>query len=259
MEINRLYIDETGVSSGKSGYYILVGCAIKESKREELEKLAGQIKYKYWGTDNIVFHSQEIAKNLGAFKNLSDPEIKKSFYVDLFQLLNIAPIVIFPVALNKKEVSKRRWGKIKILRSVTRALFRNFIIQTVSNKGWKGRITIEASSLDKDYYYHEALKHFQSNGISELALTGKDISDHITSISFVNKSNGDIEEQLADIFAYGAECQLKNDLEAEKFSNNSYEARLMKILKNKEFHTTAEMEASKKKTLNEIDPFVIIP
>lgn len=258
MEINRLYIDETGQHNGNIGYYILVGCSIRESKRTELNKLAGQIKYKYWGSDSITFHSQEIGKCIGQFNNLKDLKTKEEFNVDLFKLLNYAPIVIFPVILKKFEVSKRNWSAKTKLRTVARSLFRNFIIHTISIKGCTGKIVIEASSLEKDYYYHEALNHFKSNGIPELKISGADVSKLITSISFVNKSNGDIEEQLADILAYGVTCQMR-EKDGRKYAENSYEKKLVKILENKKFKIPENTTKEKKKLLKAISSFTIIP
>jgi hypothetical protein len=254
MKINRLYVDETGVVDGNLGFYIIVGCVIREDKREELEQLSGQIKYKYWNDDSIVFHSQEIGKQIGAFKILKNEEIKKNFEKDLFKLLNSAPIILFPVILDKKEIIKKRWGKKRKLRTVNRNLLRNFIIFTLSTKGSIGKITIEASSLNQDYYYHEALNHYKANGISELDIFGKEVSSVITSLSFVNKSNGDIEEQLADIFAYGVECKLNKC----KYEKGSYEDKLLKVLNTKLYRIPKGVKGEKKKMLSEINPLVVI-
>lgn len=259
MEINRLYVDETGTLNGNTGYYILIGCSIKESNKAELQKLAGQIKFKYWDNDSIVFHSQEIGKCIGAFKNLSDQTIRDHFHKDLYKFLYNAPICIFPVVIDKQEIASRRWGKRKILQTATRALFRNFIIHTLGRQGWTGRITIESSSLDRDYYYHEALNHFKASGIPEATISGKNISDKITSISFVNKVNGDIEEQISDILAYGALCKTLKDKGLKTYTSNSYESNMIKILKAKEFAIDSNTSTSKRAILSKIIPLVIIP
>ncbi|MHC1716296.1 MAG: DUF3800 domain-containing protein [Candidatus Dojkabacteria bacterium] len=259
MEINRLYVDETGTISGNTGFYILVGCSIKDGQKEELLKLAGQIKYKYWNNDSIVFHSQEIGRGMGAFKNLKDETVRNNFYKDLYLLLYKAPINAFPIVLDKAEVTRRRWGKKLIYRTLNRALFKNFIIQTLGRQGWVGKITIEASSLDRDYYYHEALNHFQSLGIPELGIAGLEISQRITSLSFVNKTNGDVEEQIADLLAYGAECKVLKDNGSKTFDTHSYETNIIKILEAKEFTIPDQTSAQKKRILSGINPFVKIP
>jgi hypothetical protein len=221
MSINNLFVDETGLISGDDGYYILVGCVIKDSKRNSLERLAGQIKYKYWDDDSIVFHSQEIGKYIGAFKILED---------------------------------RKGWGMKRKLKAVSRNLIRNFLLLTIATRGCRGKIIIETSSLNKDYYYHEALNHFKANGIKKVGVPGREISDRITSLSFVNKSNGDIEEQIADIFAYGVRCRLGS----RKYSKNSYESKLTKILGNKIYKLSPQVKGNKKKLLSEIDPMVMI-
>jgi hypothetical protein len=254
MSINNLFVDETGLISGDDGYYILVGCVIKDSKRNSLERLAGQIKYKYWDDDSIVFHSQEIGKYIGAFKILEDRKVRDDFYVDLFKLLEYAPVILFPIILDKESISKKRWGMKRKLKAVSRNLIRNFLLLTIATRGCRGKIIIETSSLNKDYYYHEALNHFKANGIKKVGVPGREISDRITSLSFVNKSNGDIEEQIADIFAYGVRCRLGS----RKYSKNSYESKLTKILENKIYKLPPQVKGNKKKLLSEIDPMVMI-
>ncbi|MDD3474897.1 MAG: hypothetical protein PHP08_03290 [Candidatus Dojkabacteria bacterium] len=254
MKINRLYIDETGQLSGSTGYYILVGCVISDDKKETLKILSGQIKYKYWDNDAIVFHSQDMGKCMGNFKNLKDSSMRNSFHHDLFKFLSISRIIIFPIVLDKKSITSKRWGKRRKLQTMSRNLFKNFILFTMSSSQNIGKITVESSSLSQDYYYHEALNHYKANGIKELKIKGKDISQSITSLSFVNKSNGDIEEQIADIFAYGVKCKLS----VKKYPKNSYEAQLINVLEKKMFKMPLNAKDLKKKMLSEIDPFVVI-
>jgi hypothetical protein len=157
MTVNKLFVDETGLISGDCGFYILVGCVIRGKRREDLKVLAGQIKYKYWGDDSIVLHSQEIGKCMGAFKILRDEGVREEFYTDLFTLLKLAPVILFPVVLDKKRISERNWGRKRKLKTVCRSVFNNFILLTMATRGCIGKITIESSSLNKDHYYLEAL------------------------------------------------------------------------------------------------------
>lgn len=254
MSINNLFVDETGLISGDKGYYILVGCVIKDSNRDSLERLAGQIKYKYWSDDSTVFHSQEIGKCIGAFKILKDKKVKKDFYRDLFKLLKCAPVILFPVVLDKECIEEKRWGTKRKLKTISRRLLRNFILITVATRGCTGRIIIEASSLNKDYYYHEALNHFRANGIKKVRVLGRKVSDSITSLSFANKSNGDVEEQIADIFAYGVKCKIGS----RKYPKNSYESELIKVLDRKIYKLPRGVKGNKKNLLSEIEPIVMI-
>jgi hypothetical protein len=254
MTTKKLFIDETGLISGNYGYYILIGCVIRNSKRKDLEIFSGQIKYKYWNRDDLVFHSQEIGKRIGAFKILRNDTIREDFYTDLFKLLKLAPVILFPVVLDKRKISKRKWGRKRRLKTICRNLLRNFILLTIATRGCRGKIVIESSSLDQDYYYHEALNHFKTNGVKNLQIQGGEVSSRITSLAFVNKLNGDIEEQLADIFAYGVKCRMEN----KNFKKGSYEARLIKILDKKLFQFPATVKGHKRKLLSNIKKIVLI-
>jgi hypothetical protein len=254
MIANELFVDETGLITGNSGHYILIGCVIKDNIRKDLEVLAGHIKYKYWNDDSIVFHSQEIGKCVGAFKILRDEKVREDFYTDLFKLLKMTPVILFPIVLDKRQISKRNWGEKRKLKTVCRNLFRNFILLTMATRSRIGKITIESSSLSKDYYYLEALNHFKANGIKEVQIQGAKISSRITSLTFVNKLNGDIEEQLADIFAYGVKCKM----EKRNFKEGSYEAKLMEILDKKLFQFPTTAKGYKRKLFSEIERIVLV-
>lgn len=62
-EYYRLYIDELGTASTKdltSEVYILSDCSVKRSECANLKIWADQIKFKYWGRTDIVWHSNEM-------------------------------------------------------------------------------------------------------------------------------------------------------------------------------------------------------
>jgi len=114
-----LFVDESGnldLYNLKSRFYILCGTAVEDSKKDEIKVLADQIKFKYWGETNIVFHSREISRNEGKFAIFkNNPELKKEFITDLLNFLNKAPFMIFPVIVDKQALDKRKWNKIKII------------------------------------------------------------------------------------------------------------------------------------------------
>ncbi len=74
-------------------------------------------------------------------------------------------------------------------------------------------------------------------------------------MSFVTKKNFDIEEQFADLFAYAAKCKFRVDSNQTTFSQNSYEARMIRILETKLFKTPHNASPEKKRICNKIDSF----
>jgi len=75
MKNYNLFIDELGNANPlntSSPVYILCGIIVSGQNREKLKIHADQIKFKYWGNTNIVFHSREIGRSEGDFQNLSN-------------------------------------------------------------------------------------------------------------------------------------------------------------------------------------------
>jgi hypothetical protein len=74
-------------------------------------------------------------------------------------------------------------------------------------------------------------------------------------MSFVTKKNFDIEEQIADSFAYAAKCKFKADSNKITYTSNSYEAKMINILENKLFKTPPNASVEKKRIYNKINSF----
>jgi len=73
MNLLNFFIDELGTADRKekfSTHYILSGCMVNEYSREWLKIRSDQIKFKYWGKTDIVFHSREIGRKSGVFSIL---------------------------------------------------------------------------------------------------------------------------------------------------------------------------------------------
>lgn len=263
MKTLYLYTHETGVPNllnVQSDLYALCGCIISEDKRESLEETADKIKIKYWNKKSVQFHSSEIARNLGLFSVFKGkPKLKTNFYKDLYCFLNSAPIIILPVILDKTLARKRKWGYDRVLRTISRKIFRNFILYTLSRARYKGKIIVEISDPTKDLYYIKAFTHFSERGIPEAGIQGIDIRKNITSLSFVTKQNEDIEEQVADLFAYAAKSKYEMDIKGKIFPKNSYEMKISSILKSKLHKIHPNTGRKKRRLLREIDSFAILP
>jgi len=78
----ELFIDELGIASPndyKSDLYILSGCSINKNERYKLKILIDQIKFKYWGHTNIIFHSREIGRK-GEYEEIMIELLKKKIF-----------------------------------------------------------------------------------------------------------------------------------------------------------------------------------
>lgn len=263
MKTFELFIDELGHSnplSKQSEVYVLCGCVIEKTDREDLKIRADQIKFKYWNKTDIVFHSKEIGRSENDFKIFhKNPTKKLEFIKDLFNYLSNSNISIFVILIDKENARKRGWNSIKVIRDTARKLFYHFIVWLLAMGSSRGKIYVESATAEKDKYYLNEFSYFLSPGSRELSVDYKILKEIITSISFVTKRNHDIEEQLADLFAYAARCKYMRINKKETYKVGSYEDQLIRILDMKLFKKPRFAKERKMKFYETIDPFCVIP
>lgn len=257
----RLYIDELGTASPadyNSDLYILSGCSVRKKDCQEIKILADQIKFKYWGRTDIVFHSREIGKqenDFAIFKGNKEKYVE--FIGDLEKFLNISKFKMFFIIVDKKKAREVGWNVIKIYKDTTTFLVRNFLLILLTNDVC-GEIIIESASAQKDIHLLEAFNYFLGSGIPNLGIDYKSTQETLTSVSFVTKKNHDIEEQIADLFAYGAKLRYKEKI-GEKVKIGEYEKMVLSVLENKIFSLPDKTNLEKKRLYKEVDPFLVIP
>lgn len=256
----RLYIDELGTASPRdvtSGLYILSGCSINKKDCEDLKVYADQIKFKYWGRTDIVFHSREIGRKENDFSILKDPKTLKEFTADLNTFLLHSKIKLFFIVVDKKNARTAGWDDKKVHKDTTTSLIRNFLLILLTNDS-RGEIIIEASSVSKDIHLLDSLNFFLGAGIPKLGVNHDKVKDTLTSVSFVTKRNHDVEEQIADLFAYAAKIKYQSEVGGRKLKND-YEKMIAGLLEKKLFSVPSGAGTTKARLFKEIDPFLVLP
>ncbi|MFC1623267.1 DUF3800 domain-containing protein [Patescibacteria group bacterium] len=256
----RLFIDELGVANPKavqSDCYILSACSMDNNERRSVKVWADHINFKYWGRTDIVFHSREMWRSEGDFKILKDKDVRKEFLSDLEDFLIGSIFKMFFIVVDKNEAKKKAWNQSKVFQETSKYVVRNFLLSMLAS-GSKGKIVVESAGAEKDFYFHKALGYYLSAGIPELRVDYKKIQETITSISFVTKKNNDIEEQIADLFAYAAKCKYFTKKRRE-FKKGNYEKMMISLLNKKIFKTPRNAGTRKMKYFREIDSFLILP
>lgn len=254
-----LFIDESGGGNpkgGKSECYIVCGCLVLSHKRDEIKIKADQIKFKYWGRTDVIFHSKEIGRKEGAFKILKDKKVAEEFYSDLFNFLSTSTIQLFIALVDQKKALKENWNSQKVYKETADIIIKNFILALIASGEVRGKLIIESATAEKDFIYHKAAGFYLSNGIKDLSITFKDVQDVLTEVSFVTKKNHDIEEQIADLMAYGAKLKFIKKKQTEM---NTYQIGISKIMNSKLFKMHPDTGARKKKYYEQINSFKIVP
>lgn len=258
MKLVNLFVDESGSANpkaAKTGLYIICGCMINKHNREQLKTAADQIKFKFWDRTNIVFHSREIWRKEGDFSILKDFNINKKFYKHLFNFLASGGYQIFAAAVNHEEAAKRNWNSKKVYKETSNIIVKNFILSLLASEA-RGRLVIESATSEKDFNFHKAAGYYLSNGVKEADISSSQVQNALTEISFVSKKNFDIEEQIADLLAYGAKLKF---LKKKKSELNEYDNRILTVFNQKLFKIHPNIGGRKKKFYSRIESFKILP
>lgn len=232
----KLYLDETGTigktPKGYFPYFILSGIAINSFQAEYLKVKADQIKFKYWGKTDIVFHSKEIGKRENDFAILKDPQVEANFHNDLVNFLNKNHAKSIIVSVNKEKAFSLGWNSMDIFEKAASAMI-EFFIEFLNKKKSRGQIFVESADAGKDVSFLKKYTYYLSRGLPSMDLSPMDIKELLTSVSFVSKRNFDIETQIADLFAYpaGNECMVNDG--AKKRISNSYEDKMCGVIQSK--------------------------
>jgi len=257
-ELN-LFIDESGSSNPRvasSPCYIVCGCVVNNDARPQLKIKADQIKFKYWNRTDIVFHSVDIGRKQGDFRILQDPAIYKSFRTDLSTFLHDGNYNLFFTVVDRAKALALNWDENKVLKETSDTIVRYFILALLADKKSKGRIVVESATSKKDFLYHKSAALYLAHGLNRPITNYMEVQDVLTEVSFVTKRNHDIEEQIADLMAYGARLKFQN-----KPSNTltDYERGLLNTMEYKLFKVNPTTGPDKKRYLSEISGFNVIP
>lgn len=233
----KLYLDESGTPglgnyNSKFPYFVLSGFVVNEEQSRKLKIKADQVKFKYWGRTNIVFHSREIGRRENDFSVLKDPVVEQNFHKDLSQLFVNNGGKSIVAIINKDKAKKLGWKEGDVYKKTSSAML-EFFIEYLNAKGNSGQIIIESAGTQKDILFYKEYIYFLANGMPNLSLTHQKMKHIITSISFVSKNNQDIEAQMADLLAYPAGYRCLTSDGSKTMIPNSYEDNMCKILNEK--------------------------
>jgi hypothetical protein len=160
------------------------------------------------------------------------------------------------VIVYKNKARKAGWEVIKIYKDTTTFLIRNFLLVLFIND-LCGEIVIESGSAEKDITFIKAFSYLIGAGIPEAGIDTSTAQMMFTSMSFVTKKNHDIEEQIADMFAYAAKIKYQNGIKSKKLGE--YENMILSLLNSKLFFVPENSKKYKKKIYSLVEPFLVIP
>lgn len=202
-----LFLDESGHHGLKTvnqefPIFLLCGCLIDQKYfRSEFTKNFNNLKLKYFGNRDIIFHSRDIRKWQGSFKVLGDIKLRSKFYEDLDSFISNSNFKIIASAILKNELIKSYGPRSSdpYDLSLTFILERTVFLTDTFHCN-KVEVVAEARGRKEDSNLHNQHQIILSNGTS--FVSNERFKKRITDITFVNKSENNLGTQLCDLVAY---------------------------------------------------------
>jgi len=256
--IFNIFIDESGMANPlmykTSPYFTICGIVMNQEHRDKLKREFTKLKIKHFKKD-IIIHTKEMRGILNTDKKLEE------FSKNLKTILNDTPFFLLYSVVNNEKANRFSWNNKASYKKGYRELIGNLIKFLIAKKSI-GHIYAEASSVFQDIILYENLFHYLSNGINTLSINPEDVKKHLTSVTFVTKTNNDAEEQIADLFS----CipRIKLEIDSGKRTPESLDSLEVILLSSMEKHlfklgTLTNISANKKRLYKEISSFSVIP
>ncbi|MEK7630705.1 MAG: DUF3800 domain-containing protein [Patescibacteria group bacterium] len=261
----NLYIDESGKHDLKTidpraPHFSLAGILIHDNGKSDLKNKANQIKFKYWGDVNIVFHANDIRQQTGDFAIFKEKKSKLTiddFYRDLSTFLNYTfkiglvsinkstylahnPVVAHAVLQLPSAHPGSNWEKQvrgtgnNLLKKVSTELLTMYL-DYLNRKKANGEVIMESSNEVQDTLIYSAYNRLLTSGFPPFGMDATTVRKHFTGISFVTKQNHDIESQVADIAAHYLSLESRLNDGVISSYHQKYDQDIIKILKSKTF------------------------
>lgn len=196
-----LSIDETGKASygHPSKLFVLSGAVIPEKLKAKVDHKMRLLKKKFFNDEELVFHARDMSRRKGPFSILNTAAKELQFWSQFISLVNNPEISFFFVITNKEKAKKVSWQAQTILRRSYLKILADFT-RHLKTTGYYGKIIVESDAYQDPYLIY-AHNRMQAEGTGDGSVSGNEYKNMITSLSLVNKSNLDIDVQLADVMA----------------------------------------------------------
>lgn len=216
----KLYIDESGKNTltdvqSYAPHFCVAGIQVHVNHDGFLTRRADQIKYKYWGNTKVTFRANDIRRLTGDFTIFENkPDLFTNFCEDFKEYIRCSNFHLIWIGINKfnyindnppvanairggwkKQITAHEKG---LTQKIFEELWKVHICYLISKSSY-GNIIVEAADKVQDIDILTTYNHILSSGVSSMGLSGVDVREKFTSISFVTKKNLDAETQIADI------------------------------------------------------------
>jgi hypothetical protein len=201
-----LFIDETGEANinrpdTRFDIFALCGVLFREDHYSAFELVFKEIKRKYWGDGDVVFHSYHMRNKLDAFKIFQDPSVLSAFYEDIGRIFTTANYTVFSCIVNKQKYKREYPDKNQAYEDALMYMCERGVrmVQSYSADG-RLHLCLEKRDSGKDRYLKKYYSDFIRYGNRYTSTADFQLCDD--TLHFRGKHENINGLQLADLCAY---------------------------------------------------------
>lgn len=202
--VYRMYVDEVGNPSTanlehpENRYFSLTGVVVELKHESVIATDMKALKLKYFGSDAVVLHRNDIERHGDAFKVLYDPQIESAFNRELLASMERWEYAVFTVCLDKHSLyQKKALAQNPYLQCMAALLdqYASFL----ANIGSRGDVMMESRGKGEDKAIEKEFTHLWTAGARgrrfQSVLTSKRLKIRL-------KLSNEPGLQIADLVAY---------------------------------------------------------
>jgi hypothetical protein len=195
-----LYLDESSKKIDEKNFFCVGGVIIN---RQEYENKAipkmNEIKNKYWGNNEIVWHYSKMLRNDGEFRIFKDAQIRGNFWDDVRKYLYNIDYNAVGVYIDN-TVFENFFGNKNLSYHLCVSEIINTYIYFLSERKSQGSIVFESRNGTDNKCVWDIYNKILNNGTT--LFEKKTVNKHLTTIGFINKKENNCGLQIADIIPY---------------------------------------------------------
>lgn len=201
-----VFIDESGEANMHNPdprFNIFVLCAIvfREDHYEAFNRALKELKRKYFGNEDTVFHSIKMRSRKGAFTIFQDDQIQQAFYGDIKQIFTQQSYTVLSCIVNKDEYKRRYQFKNHAYEDALKFICERAINLTdKTNKNNVLHFCLEKRGSNKDVQLKKYYTHFVTFGTEFMSTD--DFRKCHPKLWFRGKEQNINGLQFADLCAY---------------------------------------------------------
>ena len=208
-DVLHVFVDEYGTPNyskkDSNGYFFLCGVIMPYKEMDKAHSLLSTFKMKWFNESNFSLHFQEISKQTGRYRILTDQNKRNNFFVEYAELLEKIKFGIVGsfICLNKMTETYR-WPSHPYLSSL-QLIAERLIFYSKEYKVNKYKLIIEGRGKKENRRYQEAIENIKTLGYADDNLPSyleKELRKMDLEVHFKNKKDVISGLEIADTLAY---------------------------------------------------------